>query len=304
MANITAKLVAELREKTGSGMMDCKKALVETDGDMEKAIAVLREKGLAAAAKRSGRIAAEGLVIAKVDDAKNVGVVLEVNSETDFVAKNEQFAEFAQAVANTVINENPADVDALANCKLAGSDQTVAEELTNKISTIGENLKIRRFERLEGNLIAYTHGDGRIGVIVEIETDIDPSNEEVKQCGKDVALQVTAMNPQYLNKDSVPAETIESEKEILRAQVVKEGKPEHIADKIVMGKMSKFYKENCLLEQAFIKDGDIDVKKYVDGVASSLGGTIKIVNFVRYEKGEGLQKRDDNFADEVAEMMK
>jgi elongation factor Ts len=299
----TAKDVKDLRERTGCGMMDCKKALTETDGDMDKAIEILREKGLAAAAKKAGRIAAEGLVVSVVDKAKKVGVVLEVNAETDFVAKNDQFVAFVNSVAQTIIDNNPADVAALENLTMSGSDRTVAEELRDKILTIGENMKIRRFERMEGELVAYVHGGGRIGVMVKFDTDV-ADKEGFEAYAKDVAMQIAAAVPQYLNKTDVPADVVEKEKEILTAQAINEGKPANIAEKMVMGRINKFYKEVCLSEQAFIKDGDITVAKYTENTAKELGGKIAMVSFVRFEKGEGLEKREDNFADEVASMMK
>lgn len=299
----TAKDVKDLRERTGCGMMDCKKALSETDGDMDKAIEILREKGLAAAAKKAGRIAAEGLVVSVVDNDKKVGVVLEVNAETDFVAKNEKFVTFVNDVAKTIIDNNPADIAALEALTMSGSDRTVAEELRDKILTIGENMKIRRFERLEGDLVAYVHGGGRIGVMVKFDTDV-ADKEGFETYAKDVAMQIAAAVPQYLNKADVPAEVVEKEKEILTAQAINEGKPANIAEKMVMGRINKFYKEVCLSEQPFIKDGDITVAKYTDNTAKALGGKIAMVSFVRFEKGEGLEKREDNFADEVASMMK
>ena len=301
--NFTAKDVQSLRERTGCGMMDCKKALTEANGDMDKAIELLREKGLAAAAKKAGRIAAEGLVVSVVDDAKKVGVVLEVNAETDFVAKNAEFVSFVNAIAQTIIDENPADVDALANCKIAGGNDTVAEALREKILTIGENMKIRRFARFEGSLVSYVHGDGRIGVMVQFDTDVADKAEFVA-CGKDVAMQIAAANPQYLNRDAVPSDVIEKEKEILTVQAMNEGKPANIAEKMVAGRINKFYKEVCLLDQEFIKDNDLTVAKYVANVAKELGGKIEVINFVRFEKGECLEKRNDNFADEVANMIK
>ena len=301
MANITAKDVAALRERTNCGMMDCKKALVEADGDTEKAIEILKEKGLAKAAKKAGRIAAEGVVTAVIDEAKNVGVVLEVNSETDFVAKNDTFKEFVAMVANAIIENAPADVDALLNCTVDG--QTISERLTEKIATIGENIKIRRFERLEGGvLIPYVHDGGRIGVIVKLDTEA--TKDEVKECGLNVALQVTAMNPQYLNETEVPADVAENEKKIMLNQVIEEGKPAQIAEKIVIGKMKKYFGEICLVDQAYVKDGDVTVGKYVENFAKELGKDIAVAQFVRFEKGEGIEKKEDNFADEVASMIK
>ena len=301
--NFTAKDVQSLRERTGCGMMDCKKALTEANGDMDKAIELLREKGLAAAAKKAGRIAAEGLVVSKVDTGKKVGVVLEVNAETDFVAKNAEFVSFVDAIAETVMAQNPADVDALSACNLSGSDDTVAGALREKILTIGENMKIRRFQRFEGDLVSYVHGDGRIGVMVQFDTDL-AEKPEFTACGKDIAMQIAAANPQYLNRDAVPAETLAKEKEILTAQAMNEGKPANIAEKMVMGRINKFYKEVCLLDQEFIKDNDLTVAKYVANVAKELGGKIEVKAFARFEKGEGLEKRNDNFADEVANMIK
>lgn len=297
----TAKDVKDLRERTGCGMMDCKKALTEADGNMDKAIELLREKGLAAAAKKAGRIAAEGLVVSIVKD--KVGVVLEVNAETDFVAKNESFVEFVNNVALTVLENNPADVEELEALTCANTDMTVAEALRDKILTIGENMKIRRFERLEGDLIAYVHGGGRIGVMVKFDTDV-AGKDGFDAFGKDIAMQIAAATPQFLNKGEVSQETLDKEKEILLAQALNEGKPANIAEKMVMGRLAKYYKEFCLLDQAFIKDPDISVEKYAQNTASEMGGKIEICQFVRFEKGEGLEKREDNFADEVASMTK
>jgi elongation factor Ts len=286
-------------------MMECKKALTASEGDMEKAIELLREKGLAAATKKAGRIAAEGVVVAMYDEAKKVGVVIEVNSETDFVAKNVDFVAFVEAAARTVINQNPADVDALLLCNLDGDSQTVDAALKDKILVIGENLKVRRFARYEGVASTDLHGGGRIGVMVQFETAGGVETKpEFAAFGKDVAMQVAAAIPQYTAKEDVPADVIEKEKEILTAQAINEGKPQNIAEKMVMGRISKFYKEVCLLEQAYVKNGDISVGQYVADVAKELGGSIKVTGFIRFEKGEGLEKREDNFADEVASMMK
>lgn len=299
----TAADVKNLRERTGCGMMDCKKALTESNGDMDKAIEFLREKGLAAAAKKAGRIAAEGLVISVVDQAKKVGVVLEVNAETDFVAKNAQFGEFVDNVAKTIIEQNPADVEELLTKKCVGSDLTVEEELRDKILTIGENMKIRRFVRLEGDLVAYVHGGGRIGVMVQFDTDV-ADKEGFEDYAKDVAMQIAAVTPEYVSEEEVPAERVEKEKEILTAQAINEGKPANIAEKMVMGRIKKFFKEICLVDQQFVKDSDKSVGQYTEETAKSLGGSIKIVKFVRFEKGEGLEKREENFADEIAKMVK
>ena len=298
----TAKDVQTLRERTGCGMMDCKKALTEADGNMDKAIEVLRERGLAAAAKKSGRIAADGLVFATINDDNNVGVVVEVNSETDFVAKNEEFKSLVDICAKTIIKENPADVDALLECQAAGTDMKIVELLREKILKIGENIKVRRFVRMEGNLVTYIHGGGRIGVMVKFDTDV-AAKEGFAEYAKDIAMQIAAANPLFLDKSAVPSETLEKEKEIYMAQTMNEGKPANIAEKIVAGKISKYYKEVCLVDQAYIKDSDISVAKYTEKKAAELGGKISIVEFVRYEKGEGLEKREDNFADEVASMV-
>ena len=302
MAAFTAKDVQALRQRTGVGMMDCKKALTEAEGDMDKAIELLREKGLAAAAKKAGRIAAEGLVVSVIDEAKKAGVVLEVNAETDFVAKNKDFVAFVNAVATTVLNEAPADVEALNTLKLDGTDMTVEEALRDKILTIGENIKIRRFERMEGDLVSYVHGEGKIGVMVKFDTDL-ADKPEFKAYGKDVAMQIAAAFPQYLNRDEVPSEVLEKEKEILTVQAMNEGKPAAIAEKMVNGRINKYYKDVCLLDQPFVKDGDVNISQYTANTAKELGGKIEVVKFIRFEKGEGIEKRNDNFADEVAGMI-
>lgn len=300
----TAKDVQNLRERTGCGMMDCKKALTEAGGDMEKAIELLREKGLAVQAKKSGRIAAEGIVYTYVDEEKKVGVVIEVNAETDFVAKNDSFQSFVASCAKAVAEQNPATVEELMTCK-ADDQFTVEEALREKILTIGENMKIRRFARYEGEVVTYSHGGGRIGVMVKFDAPADiAAKDGFKAMAKDVAMQIAAANPTYLDKAGVPADEIAKEKEILTQQAINEGKPANIAEKMVMGRINKYYKEVCLLEQPFIKDGDITVSKYIENCAKELGGQIKAVCFVRFEKGEGLEKREDNFADEVAGMMK
>lgn len=303
--NFTAKDVAALREKTGCGMMDCKKALTEAEGNMEKAIDLLREKGLAASVKKAGRIAAEGVAYAVVSDCGKVAAVVEVNAETDFVAKNAEFQAFVKICAGTIIHQNPADVEALLQCKAEGSELTVDALLKEKILTIGENIKVRRFDRFEGVVTSYVHAGGRIGVIVKFETsDEIAANEAFKTCAHNVAMQIAALNPEYLDEASVPAERVEKEKEILTQQIVDEGKPANIAEKIVAGRMGKFFKEICLVDQAYVQDGNLSVKQYVDGIAKELGGEIKIVAFTRFEKGEGLEKREDNFAEEIASMVK
>ena len=299
---ISASAVKDLREKTGCGMMDCKKALTEANGDMERAIELLREKGLAAAAKKAGRIAAEGIVTAVVDGA--TGVVLEINSETDFVGKNAEFQKFVSDVAELIIKKNPADVDALYAEALEG--KTVREVLNDKIATIGENMNIRRFERYEGVLEAYIHGGGRIGVLVQFSLEDESKKDapEFKTFARDMAMQVAAAIPSYVRKEEVPAEVVEKEKEILTAQAMNEGKPQAVAEKMVMGRIKKFYAENCLLEQEYVLGDKVTVAQHVASVAKELGGEITITKFVRFEKGEGLEKREDNFAEEVASMMK
>ena len=297
----TAADVKALREKTGVGMMDCKKALTEADGDMERAIDVLREKGLAASAKKAGRIAAEGIVLAYTDEAKKVSVLVEVNCETDFVAKNEKFVNYVTAVAKTIADTNPADVDELLAKPLAGDTRTVQENLQDMVLSIGENMKIRRFERVEGITTSYIHGGGSVGVLVMFDTDDKTAaTDAFKVMGKDVAMQIAAMSPAYLDEASVPADVLAHEKEITKAQLAEDpkmaGKPEQVLAKIVDGKIGKYFKENCLLDQAFVKDGDMNVAKYVASVAKELGADIKVTGFIRYAKGEGLEKREDDFA--------
>lgn len=287
--------------------MDCKKALTEAEGDVEKATEILREKGLAASVKKASRIAAEGVAYAMVSECGKVGVVIEVNAETDFVAKNAQFIDFVKTCAETVIYENPADVEALLAAKAHGSDMTVDAMLKDKILTIGENIKIRRFVRYEGDCVAYVHGGGRIGVLVRFETENVPA-EVLNECGKDVAMQIAALNPAYLDKSTVPAEALDKEKEILMAQIQNDPKnskkPQNIIEKMVTGRIGKFYENNCLLQQAFVKNGDLSVEQYIAEEAKKVGGTMKVTDFVRFEKGEGLEKRNDDFASEVANMVK
>ena len=300
----TAKDVKELRERTGCGMMDCKKALTETDGDFEKAIEYLREKGLAAATKKAGRIAADGMVYATVDKENKLGVVVEVNSETDFVAKNEMFREFVADVAAVVAKENPATVEELLTKAMPNGD-TVEAALQEKILVIGENLKIRRFVRYEGPCVAYIHAGGTHGVLVNFEVSDEVfAKPEFEAYGKDIAMQIAAANPSYLNKEEVPAEVLEKEKEILTQQAINEGKPAAIAEKMVAGRIAKYYKENCLVEQAFVKDDKQSITAYTNATAKELGGDIKIVAFTRFEKGEGIEKKVDDFAAEVAAMSK
>lgn len=302
----TAKDVKELREMTGVGMMDCKKALTEADGDMEKAVDYLREKGLAAAQKKAGRIAAEGMVYPYYDAAKKVGVIVEVNAETDFVAKNDRFTDFVKAVARTIVNDNPADLDALLACTLDGSGRTVQENLQDNILAIGENQKIRRFERIESVCATYIHGGGAVGVLVSFDTDAEGC-AEFDVAGKDVAMQIAAMSPAFLDEASVPADVIDHEKGIILAQMKEDpkmaGKPEKVLDGIVAGKIKKYFKENCLVDQAFVKDDKVSVGQYVESVAKEIGKSIKVTGYIRFAKGEGLQKREDDFAAEVASMM-
>ena len=286
---------------TNCGMMDCKKALTETDGDMDKAVEFLREKGLATAAKKAGRIAAEGLVNASVFG--NVGVVVEINTETDFVAKNADFQNFVSSVAECIAKTNPADVEALKNTKL-NDTQTVGEALTEKIATIGENMNLRRFERYEGVNEAYVHGGGRIGVLVNFKLgdDAKAADETFKAAAKDIAMQIAAVMPRYVKEDEVPAAVVEKEKEILKAQDLNEGKPEAIVEKMVGGRIKKFYKEVCLVDQPYIKDGDMSVAQFLKNIGNEIGTTVEVVKFARLEKGEGLEKKVDDFAAEVAKM--
>ena len=309
MAAFTAQDVKSLREQTSCGMMDCKKALTEADGDMEKAVLLLREKGLAASQKKAGRIAAEGTVYAMTNE-NGVGAMLEVNAETDFVAKNDKFMQFVMDCTKTVADTNPADLDALMSTKIEGRNGTVEEELRELILVIGENMKVRRFERYEGAVATYVHGGGRIGVMVDFNVADKSvvSSEDFQEMGKDVAMQIAAINPAYLDEASVPAEVIANEKEIILTQMDNDeklkNKPEQVKVKMVDGKINKYFKENCLVDQAFIKDANLTVKQFVAEVGKKLGTEISISKFVRFEKGEGIEKREDNFADEVASMMK
>lgn len=303
--SFTAKDVVALREKTGVGMMDCKKALVEAEGDMDKAADILREKGLAASIKKAGRIAAEGMAYAKVNEAGKVAAVIEVNAETDFVAKNTDFQSFVDVCAQTVIEHNPADLEALLACRATGTDMTVDAMVKDKVLTIGENIKIRRFARYEGHVVSYIHGGGRIGVIVKFDTSDELAAQPAfTEYAKNVAMQIAAVKPSYLSSEDVPAEVVEKEKAILKEQVINDGKPEAIAEKIVLGRIGKFFKEVCLLDQPYVKDGDMNVQQYTQSVGKALGGEIQIVAFTRFEKGEGIEKRNEDFAAEVAGMVK
>lgn len=304
---ITAKDVQKLREMTGVGMMDCKKALTASEGDMDKAIEWLREKGLAAQTKKAGKVAAEGVSYAIVAD-NGVGVILEVNSQTDFVAKNEVFQEFVKAVATVVATDDPADVEALKSCKYPGTDRTVADVTADKVLSIGENIQIRRFVRYaEGVNVPYIHMGGKIGVLVNLAVEgIEAA--KVVELGKDVAMQIAAMNPSFLDKSDVDQATLDKEKEIQLAQMDNDpkmaSKPLQVKEKIVIGKLGKFYEENCLLQQAFVKENKISVEKHVAEVAKQLGGKITVKAFTRFETGEGIEKKEDDFAAEVASMIK
>ncbi|HIV50900.1 MAG TPA: translation elongation factor Ts [Candidatus Faecalibacterium intestinipullorum] len=304
---ISAKDVMELRKQTDCGMMECKKALTEAGGDFAKAVELLRERGLATAAKKAGRIAAEGMVYADYCPQCKVGVVIEVNAETDFVAKNDKFVAFVKDAAKVIMEQNPADVDALMNCKMG--EGTVDDGLKQLILVIKENIKVRRFVRYEGACAAYVHGGGTHAVLVDFETsDEIAAKPEFAAYGKDIAMQIAAANPSYVDEANVPAEVVAKEKEIMLAQMAGDpktaNKPEAVKAKMVEGKIKKFFKENCLVEQEFVKDGDLTVGQYTAKVAKELGGDIKIVKFARFQKGEGLEKRADDFASEVASMVK
>ena len=290
---VTAALVKELREKTGAGMMDCKKVLTETDGDLEKAAELLREKGITKAAKKSGRVAAEGIVEAYISEDEKVGAIVEVNSETDFVAKNEEFRTFVMDVAKQIVKNNPESVEALlAEPAMFEEGKTVNEALIGKIATIGENISIRRFARFEttdGLIEKYIHGDGKIAVLVNMTSG-------TKELAKDVCMQIAAARPEFIDRDQVPAERVEKEKEILKIQTVNEGKPEAIAEKIVLGRINKFYQEICLVDQEFVKDPS---KKVSDILKDS-----KVLEFARFETGEGIEKKEENFAEEVMKQLK
>lgn len=306
MAEFTAKDVAELRKQTGCGMMDCKKALTDAQGNFEEAIKILREKGMAATAKKANRIAAEGLVdILTIGDTT---AMVEVNSETDFVAKNAVFQEFVKDILKTIIKSKPADVDALLTCKFEGAEGgTVAEALAEKTYKIGEKLSIRRFVVAEGAVATYIHGLGATGVIVTFDTDL-AEKDGFKECAKNVALQTAAMPVQYLNREAVPASVLAEEKEILIKQMQQDpkmaNKPAAVLEKIVEGRLGKFYENNCLLDQLYVKDDSMTVSQYVASVAKSLGGKITVTGYYRYDKGEGIQKREEDFAAEIEKMVK
>lgn len=296
---VTAALVKELRERTGAGMMDCKKALVETDGDIDKAIDYLREKGIMKAQKKAGRIAAEGLVRVAFGEGNKMASIVEVNSETDFVAKNEEFVEFVEDLAKEVLTKGNMPMDQFMAEPF--TEGTVQETLTAKVAKIGENLSIRRFAKVEEDgvvYVGYTHGGGRIGVIVGIKTDA--TADEIAAVGKDVAMQVASMNPKFVNEAGVDPEYLENEKKILTEQVLNEGKKPEMVERIVTGKIKKELKEVCLLDQPFVKDSDMSVKQYVDAAAKEIGKAMEVVSMVRYEVGEGIEKKEDDFAAEVA----
>ncbi len=298
---ITAAMVKELRERTGSGMMDCKKALNETNGDMEKAIEVLREKGLAAATKKAGRIAAEGVVVTYISEDMKTGSVVEVNCETDFVAANEDFKALANNVAKMVVASNATTVEELLAEKYVGDESvTLQEAVTALIAKLGENMSVRRFEKFvaeSGIVQSYIHGGGKIGVLVQLSCE--KQDDVLKTVAKDVAMQVAAANPLFLNKDQVDNESLEKEKEIYRVQALNEGKPENIVEKMVMGRISKYYKEVCLVEQVWVKNGDYTIGKYVAEEGKKIGAAVEVVRFARFERGEGIEKKEENFAEEV-----
>ena len=308
MANITAKQVSELRAKTGCGMMDCKKALVEANGDFDEAIKILRERGLSVAAKKADRIAAEGIVDILVTEDGRTAVMAEINTESDFVAKNEQFREFVSDVLKTILETRPASVEELLESSFTGTDKKVQEVLTEQIFKIGEKISIRRFVVVEGVLSTYIHGKGTTGVIVKFDADEAAAcNPGFPEVAKNVALQVAAMNCIYVNRAAVPDSVIEEEKEILRTQIANDpksaNKPAEIIDKMVNGRVNKYYETNCLEDQIDVKDDSVTVGKYLDNAGKEFGGSIKLNQFYRYEKGEGIEKRVDNLDEEVAKML-
>ena len=306
MANITAKDVSELRAKTGLGMMDCKKALVEADGDVDKALKILREKGLATAAKKESRIAAEGIVDCMTEG--DVTAMIEVNTETDFVAKNASFKEFVRGLLATLVAGKPADMDAFMKMNFAGSDVSVEAALIEKIAIIGEKISIRRFVIVEGTVATYIHGMGTTGVIVKFEADdAAKANADFAAVTKNIALQIAAGSPPtYVKKEDVPASVLEEEKAIIKTQMANDpkmaGKPEKVLEGIVMGKLGNYYKANCLVEQPYVKDDKMTVGQYLKAASKELGGNVDVVDFKIFEKGEGLQKREDNFAEEIAKL--
>ena len=306
MAAVTAGMVKELREMTGAGMMDCKKALAETDGDMDKAVEFLREKGLAAASKKAGRIAAEGIVTTVVSEDGKSAAIVEVNSETDFVAKNAQFQGYVADVAAQVLGSQANDMEAfLAETWAKDSSLTVAQALSSQIAVIGENMNIRRFEKVVtgGVVVDYIHGGGRIGVLIEADAEV--VNDTVKEALKNIAMQIAALTPKYVKRDEIPQEFIDHEMEILKVQAKNENpdKPDNILEKMIAGRLNKELKEFCLVDQAYVKDGDLTVGKYLEQVSKEAGGKVEVKKFVRFETGEGLEKKEENFAEEVARQM-
>ena len=306
---VTAKMVKDLREMTGAGMMDCKKALAATEGDMDKAVEFLREKGLAAAEKKAGRIAAEGMVDANVSEDGKVAAIVEVNSETDFVAKNEKFRDFVAAVAAQAAKSDAADLDAFFNEKWAlDASKSVKEELSSMIAIIGENMNIRRFEKVvaeNGFVVSYIHGGGRIGILVDVDCAVN--NDEVQEAAKNIAMQIAALSPKYVDQSEVSADFIAHEKDILKAQIMNDPtnskKPENIIEKMLEGRLQKELKEFCLVDQTYVKDGDLSVGQYLANISKQVGADMKIKRFVRYETGEGIEKKTENFAEEVAKQM-
>lgn len=309
MADISAKTVNELRKKTGVGLMECKKALVAANGDFDEAIKILREKGIAVAGKKADRVAAEGVIdVAKCDEC-GLTAIVEVNAETDFVAKNATFKEFVKGILRTILKNKPADVAALSDCKFDGTDRTVEEERKNMVFTIGENMSIRRFEIIDGVTGTYIHGGGTAGVVVKFETTNGiESSEGFAEYAKNVCMQIAAMSPLYVCRHCVPASVIEGEKEILLAQIAndpaKANKPDAVKQKMVEGRINKYYETNCLVDQAYVRDEDLTIAKYTEQTAKQLGGEIKITYFVKYERGEGIEKREDDFAGEIDRLVK
>jgi elongation factor Ts len=306
---VTASMVKELRELTGAGMMDCKKALAATEGDMDKAVEFLREKGLAAAEKKAGRIAAEGIVDVNVSADGTLASIVEVNSETDFVAKNEKFKEFVAAVAAQAAKTTASDLDSFLAEKWAlDNSKTVKEELSSMIAIIGENMNIRRFEKIEakdGFVVSYIHGGGRIGILVELATTVN--NADVQEAGKNIAMQIAAMSPKYVDQSEISADFIAHEKDILKAQIMNDPsnskKPENIIEKMIEGRLNKELKEFCLVDQVYVKDGELSVAQYLANVSKQVGAPVTVKRFIRFETGEGLEKKSENFAEEVARQM-
>lgn len=303
---VTAAKIKELREITGAGMVDCKAVLVETDGDIEKAIELLREKGLAAAAKKAGRIASEGLVLAYISDDNKIGVAVEVNSETDFVAKNQEFRTFVEKVALQAVKSDASDMEAfLSESFVDDASITVKDALSQKISVIGENLNIRRFEKFvkeaPGVLVSYLHGGGKVAVLIELASE--SNSEAVIEAGKNIAMQIAAMSPKFVSRDDVSDEFIEKEKKILTEQALNEGKPANIVEKMIEGRLNKELKEFCLIEQEYVKDDSMTVKGYLESISKEAGNAVSIRRFIRFETGEGLEKKEENFAEEVSKAL-